>query len=43
MLAPRHAPAHTGARLRRIVDLADGLHARDRAFFYMALRVEEVL
>jgi len=43
MLAPRHAPEHTRARLRRIGGLAEDLHARDRAFFYMALRVEEVL
>ena len=41
MLAPRRAPEHL-ARLRPLDELADALHARDRAFFYMALRVEEV-
>jgi S-adenosylmethionine-diacylglycerol 3-amino-3-carboxypropyl transferase len=42
MLAPRRAPEHMAPRLRPLEDLAEALHRRDRAFFYMALRVEQV-
>jgi S-adenosylmethionine-diacylglycerol 3-amino-3-carboxypropyl transferase len=42
MLAPRRAPAQLSARLRPLDELAETLHLKDRAFFYMALRVEEV-
>jgi S-adenosylmethionine-diacylglycerol 3-amino-3-carboxypropyl transferase len=42
MLAPRRAPDHLAARLRPLNQVADALHQRDRAFFYMALRVEQV-
>jgi S-adenosylmethionine-diacylglycerol 3-amino-3-carboxypropyl transferase len=42
MLATRRRPEQMAARLRPLDDLADTLHGRDRAFFYMALRVEQV-
>ena len=42
MLAPRRAPEDMSPRLRPLDDLAEALHRRDRAFFYMALRVEQV-
>jgi S-adenosylmethionine-diacylglycerol 3-amino-3-carboxypropyl transferase len=42
MLAPRRAPESMASRLRPLDDLAAALHRRDRAFFYMALRVEQV-
>jgi S-adenosylmethionine-diacylglycerol 3-amino-3-carboxypropyl transferase len=42
MLAPRRVPEHMTPRLRPLDDLAAALHRRDRAFFYMALRVEQV-
>jgi S-adenosylmethionine-diacylglycerol 3-amino-3-carboxypropyl transferase len=42
MLAPRRAPEYMAPRLRPLDDLARRLHHRDRAFFYMALRVEQV-
>jgi S-adenosylmethionine-diacylglycerol 3-amino-3-carboxypropyl transferase len=42
MLAPRRAPEHMAPRLWPLDDLAEALHRRDRAFFYMALRVEQV-
>lgn len=42
LLVPRHAPAHLSSRLRPLDQLATSLHARDRAFFYQALRVEQV-
>jgi S-adenosylmethionine:diacylglycerol 3-amino-3-carboxypropyl transferase len=42
MLAPRQAPESMAPRLRPLDDLAEALHQRDRAFFYMALRVEQV-
>ena len=41
MLAPRRAPEHL-TRLRALDELAAALHATDRAFFYMAFRVEQV-
>jgi S-adenosylmethionine-diacylglycerol 3-amino-3-carboxypropyl transferase len=43
MLAPRQRPAALADRLRPLDELAGRLHLADRAFFYSALRVEEVL
>ena len=43
MLAPRRRPAWMAKRLASLDELADRLHERDRAFFYSALVVEEVL
>ena len=43
MLAPRRRPEYLAGRLRPIDDLATRLHEADRAFFYTALQVEEVL
>jgi S-adenosylmethionine-diacylglycerol 3-amino-3-carboxypropyl transferase len=42
MLVPRQRPEHLVERLRSLDDLAARLHASDRAFFYSAVRVEEV-
>ncbi len=39
----RHRPEHLAGRLRSLDGLADALHAADRAFFYTAFRVEEVV
>lgn len=41
MLAPRRLPEALAGRLHPLDDLAGRLHARDRAFFYRAFRVEE--
>jgi S-adenosylmethionine-diacylglycerol 3-amino-3-carboxypropyl transferase len=43
MLAPRGRPDKFRDHLRPLADLADRLHRSDRAFFYSAFRVEEVL
>jgi S-adenosylmethionine-diacylglycerol 3-amino-3-carboxypropyl transferase len=43
MLAPRRRPESMAGRLRPLDDLAGRLHAQDRAFFYSAFVVEEVL
>jgi S-adenosylmethionine-diacylglycerol 3-amino-3-carboxypropyl transferase len=43
MLAPRRRPESMAGRLRPLDDVASRLHARDRAFFYSAFVVEEVL
>lgn len=43
MLAPRRRPDYLAERLRSLDDLAETLHRADRAFFYSAFRVEEVL
>ncbi len=43
MLAPRKRPPSLSDRLRSLDDLAAGLYARDRAFFYRDFVVEEVL
>ncbi len=43
MLAPRRRPASLADRLRPLEGLSSGLHARDQAFFYSALVVEERL
>lgn len=42
MLAPRRRPESMAAQLRRLDDLAAPLHLQDKAFFYSALRIEEV-
>jgi S-adenosylmethionine-diacylglycerol 3-amino-3-carboxypropyl transferase len=42
MLAPRHRPKSMAAALRPLSELSSQLFARDRAFFYSALVVEEV-
>lgn len=43
MLAPRRRPATLAARLRPLDDLAQKLHAEDKAFFYSAFVLEEIL
>ncbi len=43
MLAPRSRPESMAERLRPLDELAARLHAIDRAFFYSAFRVEEVV
>lgn len=43
MLVPRRAPEQFRDRLRPRDDVAEALHRADRAFFYGAFRVEEVL
>jgi S-adenosylmethionine-diacylglycerol 3-amino-3-carboxypropyl transferase len=43
MLAPRRRPDHLAHQLRPLDDLSARLHEADRAFFYSAFRVEEVL
>ncbi len=43
MLAPRRRPDYLSDRLRPLDDIAGRLHLIDRAFFYSAFRVEEVL
>jgi S-adenosylmethionine-diacylglycerol 3-amino-3-carboxypropyl transferase len=43
LLAPRRRPERLAHRLRPLEDLAAGLLRTDKAFFYSALNVEEVL
>jgi S-adenosylmethionine-diacylglycerol 3-amino-3-carboxypropyl transferase len=43
MLAPRQRPASLADRLRPLDELAARLHLADRAFFYSAFRVEQVV
>ncbi|CAN5459720.1 hypothetical protein BH23ACI1_BH23ACI1_10390 [soil metagenome] len=43
MLAPRARPEAMSARLQPLEELAATLHLSDRAFFYSAFRVEQVL
>ena len=43
MLAPRSRPESLAATLRPLDDLARELHARDQAFFYSRLVVEEII
>jgi S-adenosylmethionine-diacylglycerol 3-amino-3-carboxypropyl transferase len=43
MLAPRLRPEHLAPRLRSLDTVARALHTTDRAFFYSAFRVEEVV
>lgn len=42
LLVPRRRPERLCDRVRPLEDLAADLHARDRAFFYSAFRVEEI-
>jgi S-adenosylmethionine-diacylglycerol 3-amino-3-carboxypropyl transferase len=42
MLAPRHRPESLASSLKPLTDLSAPLFARDQAFFYSALVVEEV-
>lgn len=42
LLAPRRRPDHMADSLVPLASVADRLHRFDRAFFYSALRVEEV-
>jgi len=43
MLAPRGRPESLAARARPLPTVAEALHARDRAWFYQRLHVDEVL
>lgn len=43
MLAPRHCPEEMHNRLYRLTHLAQSLHQQDKAFFYSAFNVEEIL
>jgi S-adenosylmethionine-diacylglycerol 3-amino-3-carboxypropyl transferase len=43
MLAPRRRPEALAGRLRSLDDTASVLHLQDKAFFYSAFRLEEVL
>ena len=43
MLAVRHRPESMASRLRRLTEQAEAWHARDRAFFYRAFVLEEVM
>ena len=43
MLAPRRRPDQMRGRLQPLDELAAALHASERAFFYSAFRLEEVL
>ena len=43
MLAPRRRPESLAHRLRPLTDLADRLHQEDKAFFYSAFVVEEIV
>ena len=43
LLAPRSRPESLAARLRPLAALAGSLHASDRAFFYSAFRIDEVV
>ena len=43
LLAPRRRPDRLAHRLRPLEELADSLLRRDKAFFYSALNVEEIL
>jgi len=43
MLAPRSRPESMSGQLRSLDDLAADLHHQDKAFFYMAFIVEEVV
>ncbi len=42
MLVPRNRPENMADQLHALADLSTRLHARDKAFFYMAYVVEEV-
>ena len=43
MLVPRRRPESMAGRLQPLTDLAGKLHLQDKAFFYSAFVVEEVL
>jgi S-adenosylmethionine:diacylglycerol 3-amino-3-carboxypropyl transferase len=43
MLAPRALPAAAAGRARALTELGAALHARDRAWFYQRLHVDEAL
>jgi S-adenosylmethionine-diacylglycerol 3-amino-3-carboxypropyl transferase len=43
MLAPRRRPAEMADRLRPLESLAERLHGEDKAFFYSAFVLEELL
>ncbi|HEY9639943.1 MAG TPA: BtaA family protein [Coleofasciculaceae cyanobacterium] len=43
MLAPRSRPAAMADQLKPLTELAQTLHAQDKAFFYSAFVVEEIL
>ena len=43
MLAPRRRPDSLAGRLRTLDSTADALHLQDKAFFYSAFRIEEVV
>ncbi len=43
LLAPRSRPESLAARLHPLAALAGSLHASDRAFFYSAFRIDEVV
>lgn len=43
LLAPRACPPHLATRVRPLRELALGLHARDKAWFYGDLHIEEVV
>jgi S-adenosylmethionine-diacylglycerol 3-amino-3-carboxypropyl transferase len=43
MLAERRRPEHMADRLRPLTTLARDLHAQDKAFFYSAFVVEEIV
>ena len=42
-LADRHRPDFMADRLRSLEEISQSLHARDKAFFYCAFFVEEVI
>jgi S-adenosylmethionine-diacylglycerol 3-amino-3-carboxypropyl transferase len=43
MLAPRSRPEAMAHQLKPLTELAKRLHAQDKAFFYSAFVVEEIL
>jgi S-adenosylmethionine-diacylglycerol 3-amino-3-carboxypropyl transferase len=43
MLVPRRRPAAFAGQVRECTEEADALHARDRAWFYSAFRLDEVV
>jgi S-adenosylmethionine-diacylglycerol 3-amino-3-carboxypropyl transferase len=43
MLAPRSRPPQLAAQLQPLTELAQRLHAQDKAFFYSAFIIEEIL
>lgn len=43
MLAPRRRPEPFASRVRECIAESEALHERDRAWFYRALRIEEVI